>query len=353
MVTFYLAAYDPSDSRSPDSDRPLFWSWADFEIPPNVLDTASNTIHRVTRENNGEPGPHIFAERDSDSDYVGIVSLQLGWCCYYRVAEGGKDAQHRPGRYVILCAFARQEHIVHVDPESVWYGDSFNDSALNAPQQLPLPQPAQTKIILSPSGRDSNPPKRLPRGFDNPIRSPEEITWKEFCEACSRLPNDQEWSVFVRIKGGAKFGRITCSPRTSTIFRPEKSSPPGSPSRPRNMSGVLPSPRLTMPIGTIVLGVASILLCSIVVYQGMMTTPGISLSEPLPHSSPAGMQPTATENMSAPTPQDSPWTVSTQVVVLVIFSSSLSFLLRLILGNVTREHFRLEILTRDRDAPRV
>lgn len=325
----YLAVYDPSCALPGKVHR--YWPWADSQIPNTILDSAWNAIRKAASEASNDSGDP-FSTRDREASYFGIVTLADNWCCYFRVAEGGKDAYHRTGRFVILCAFASRDVLQQLSPESVWEHEVLQKLSSAVPYEHPLSKPSSTKLVLAPDEhRSAGVSTSL--DLDKPIRIPDDIPWHQLNHVCASLPGDRDCSVFIEQKGAKRSGRVTGSPhhagkKFSKKRRDQKirhaTSQPAVPSwLSQSRLEVALAPLLFM----LMVGAAVLL------HSWAWSSMDIGIDS-LPA---APLKPA--ERVPAPSSHDSTWNVSSQVVILVLFSSSLAFLLGLVLGNITGTYF--------------
>jgi len=363
MSTFYLAVYDSSWRNDEDQS---YWSWHDENIPKNSLTLAWNGIRRalVGESTQGD----AFADRNRETEYLGIVTLDREWYCYFRIVEAGKDGRGRPGRNVVLCAFIQRVAASGQNPESVWRCQAFDELSRLAPEKVPIPSLSDTKIAIASKSveLDENTSRRLTELGQ--IRYPEDVVWDQFCAACGGLPNETLWTVLVQLHRDSRTGTIRSMPMApdrNHLGDRKSVAPPVRPPRSKQRTTSVTSwPKMGSRFvwGVVVIGVlVSAILFSTWKYSIMTAAPFDASSGG--NGGVAGPGPGFTPVI--PTSRQSPSTdrreglyVSPLLLVLVIFTSSLAFLLGLVLGNLTRIYFGWQIPLntqrsgiRDRDPP--
>jgi len=346
MTTLHLAAYDP-DSRNPQG--PKYWSWFDEHIPQGVLNITWSAVRQAVTGGTGHGDQ--FANRDRDADHFGIVALDDEWCCYFRVVERGLDVHGRPGKYAVLCGFARREFSGGINPERVWerlvYDELLGDLIANRP----VPRPSQMSITV-PSGAIASDFRVVERmGEWGLIRCPDEVTWDEFCQACGSLPRDRCWTVIVKQRGSSRTGTIRRSPRSGARARPSDSvRQPVTPVQNPALISSHPKPPwprlylLLLLLGTYSIGIFTGVILVLPWTWHLPPSSTTTSASDISHMEGRLDPPVPPITIVSPPPRGrAPKVDFNQLFIPAVLSGSVAFLVGLVLGNITRIYFGWQV----------
>lgn len=143
----FLAVYDPANPSSSGD----YWAWRHPALPKSTAD-------RFYDEAFSRNLPSDISKVGDDDCMGGYAQLQGEWGCWYRIFNGGRDQFHRPGRFVIGCAFMRLKEIQKGNFSQVLKSAQFKEISHIASRGAPLPAPANLEFECDPLPVASSPP---------------------------------------------------------------------------------------------------------------------------------------------------------------------------------------------------
>lgn len=204
----------------------------------------------------------------------GFASVDPEWCCWFRLFDAGRDTHGRPGRYLMLAAFARRDEARSVDALQVLQSQPFKAIAAVAKSQAPPPlaEPARLELQLNLPRHplDKATLGRL-RGAQGPLALSGD-TLSAASVACSCAATEEAWQLIVRNSGSALSADVTFRSRVPARSveppaAPQVKAPPATPVPPIKTA---PPPAVSQPaaspLGPVLLagGLGVFLLVSIV-----------------------------------------------------------------------------------------
>ncbi len=185
-MKLHMAAFDP-DGRLANHK---YWRCSAGHIPESVLNDAYYSYLReavITHDNSP----------NRKSSLCGMALMSNGWGLFYRIVNAGRDTHGRPGRFIIVCAFAKRGDIFGQDPDGVW----------NAPQLTDLAAAAERGELGAAINLDSfeldYPIDRAdPIAMERLLKQealpwPQSGSWMQFLGVCAKLPANLSWAVKV------------------------------------------------------------------------------------------------------------------------------------------------------------
>lgn len=180
-----LALYDPSFLAEDGS----YWTWANPLIDRKTLEALYyNAIRKAVKENESS-----LREAELIGGYISIAEGQF----YFRILDGGRDRQNRPGRFVVLFAcIADEAHAVV--PDLVWRSRIFEFVAAEAKRKCPVPPPPELSFEIDPVNADVN------YALSRRLEVERQLLWRDnddfsgFMQLCGNLPTGG-WKATIQL----------------------------------------------------------------------------------------------------------------------------------------------------------
>lgn len=134
-MKFLIAAHDQSFETTPGN----YWTWKHPALSRNVLDKLYYDV--VCRNLPRDPG-----QLRSTDLHGGVCSIDSDWICYYRIVDGGRDLKNRPGRIVLIAAFASRHEAAGRNALGVLNHSMISQVVHTAATRCPLPGPPTLEI---------------------------------------------------------------------------------------------------------------------------------------------------------------------------------------------------------------
>jgi hypothetical protein len=186
-VLLGLALYDPACQAEDGS----YWTWRHADLNRQLLEDAFYSAIR----HNVPSDERVLRDSELIAGYLKLAENQI----YFRVVDGGRDRQNRPGRYVVICAVATASDEPAPSPEEIWRSRAFERLAEAALRKCPVPPPPNLEMGLEASERESNSDEltgQLVRDGKQQWR--DASPWTEFMQMCRELPaGDWKATLFL------------------------------------------------------------------------------------------------------------------------------------------------------------
>lgn len=216
-MKFYIAVYDPAHALVGGE----YWMYQAASLSRRLLDTFYYDIAATHLPDD----PNRLSADDLHGGYTGLNDQ---WVCWYRFINGGRDQAGRPGRFLILAAFADRQKLVGYDGTGMLECDLFRELALLAPKRCPLPALLSFEIEWSIPRIEAvattvQVPDKLPVEFSGPA------ALCELVRVCGDLPTECRFDCTVTRYQGAVKGRLlktSVPPQKSALTAPSDSKSP-------------------------------------------------------------------------------------------------------------------------------
>jgi hypothetical protein len=217
-MKIHLAVFDPSEHSGQGS----YWSWLAEGLDRHLLD---RLYYEVARHNR-PPDPNAL---DHQTIVGGFARIESRWIFGYRFGNGGRDAQGRPGRFVLMVAAVPAEQAQQADLTTLVDSETIRHVMAAAPSCRPIERPENLTPHVTAELLQADPVV---------MRSVVETGWKtldgpdvlrQAAAVCAALPGDWLWTCHFQVgpqKGNAQIQRLPQPQRSADREPPPCSATP-------------------------------------------------------------------------------------------------------------------------------
>lgn len=212
-----LALYDPAYPSEDGS----YWTWRHPQLSSQLL---SDLFYKVISP--------LLSENERirtlpDAELIAGYAKLSGNHLVFRVVDGGRDRQNRPGRYVAICAAPLDSVEEPLPLEAIWRSREFERLAEEARRKCPLPPPATLELTAVAS--DVAPAAEhimLQLAQVGLLQWRDSASWSEFTQACCELPLG-DWKATIVLRPEEQVAEIRRISNTPTLASKSADRTPG------------------------------------------------------------------------------------------------------------------------------
>lgn len=161
------------------------WAWRHPAISHSLLDDLFYRVADRRTQHLDQGGP--------DDVPIGYAQVDAEWRCWYRFLAGGRDQQGRPGRFLLLCFFGRNEDNAFVSPLWLSTNPVFQQLVNTACTNRPVPAPDSLASNLPALDNGCNQELLNDVLRKGRMNADGDARIEEVALVCSHLPRSREW----------------------------------------------------------------------------------------------------------------------------------------------------------------